>query len=78
MNEITPGMFNLALMHLNSLGTPIKKIKVKPEFFDYLEKMCPPICLDDLPKSEGISGEFTGIPIVVDDDIENEYYEIVY
>ena len=78
MNEITPEMLNLALMHLNSLGTPIKKIKVRPEFFDYLEKMCPPIHLDDLSKSERIRTEFTGIPIVVDDEIENEYYEIVY
>lgn len=78
MNEITLEMFNLAKMYLNSISKPIKKIKVKPEFFDYLEKMCPPICLEDLSKSEGIRAEFTGIPIVVDDEIENEYYEVVY
>ena len=78
MKEITPEMFNLALMHLNSLGTPIKKIKVKPEFFDYLEKIFSPICLEDLSKSEGIRAEFTGIPVEVDDEIENEYYELVY
>lgn len=78
MNEITPEMFNLALMHVNSLGAPIKKIKVKLEFFDYLGKMCPPICLEDLSKSEGIRAEFTGIPIEIDDTIENEYYELVY
>lgn len=78
MNEITHEMLDFNIMSLNMLNIPIKKIKVKSEFFDYIEKMCPSICLENLSKSEGISGEFTGIPIVVDDDIENEYYEIVY
>ncbi len=78
MNEITPEMLNRALMYLNSTSKPIKKIKVTSEFADYLKKMCPPICLEDLSKSEGIRVEFTGIPIVVDDEIENEYYEVVY
>ena len=78
MNEITLEMLNLTLMNLNSLGTPIKKIKVKPEFFDCLEKIFSPICLEDLSKSEGIRVEFTGLPIEVDDEIENEYYELVY
>lgn len=79
MKEITLEMFNLALMYLNSTSKPIKKIKVTSEFADYLEQTCHPIYLDkDLSKSEGIRAQFTGIPIVVDDEIENDYYEIQY
>ena len=77
--EITPEMFNLARMYLNSLDKPIKKIKVTSEFADYLEQTCHPIYLDkDLSKSEGIRALFTGIPVVVDDEIENDYYEVEY
>lgn len=77
MKEITPEMFNRAFMYLNTTSKPIKKIKVKSEFFDYLKNMCPPICLD-MSKPEGIRAEFTGISIEVDDEIKHEYYEIVY
>ena len=77
--EITPEIYSLALMYLKSLGRPIKKIKVKSEFYDYLEHTCPPIYLDnDMPTSEGIIANFTGIPIVIDDEIESEYYEIEF
>lgn len=65
-------ILNNYLMH----NPPIKQIKVKSDFAYYLEKMCPPIELSE--PSEGIYASFTGIPIVIDDEIENEYYEVVY
>lgn len=74
--EITPEMFNLARMYLNSLDKPIKKIKVTSEFADYLEQTCHPIYLDK--DSEGIRAVFTGIPVVVDEEIENKYFELEY
>jgi hypothetical protein len=63
-----------ALARLNTLPLPIKKIKVKSEFYDQLEEICPPISSSEV---EGIRGAFTGIPIVIDDEIENDY-EPVY
>lgn len=53
-----------------------KQIKVRSEFYNTLIKMCPPITLSDT-EVEGIRGLFTGIPIIVDDEIENDY-ETVY
>ena len=77
MKEITPEMFNLTYMYLKSLNKPIKKIKVTSKFADYLEHTCHPIYLD-MSSSEEIRAHFTGIPIVVDDEIENEYFKIEY
>lgn len=76
MNEITPEMFNLALMYLNSTNAPVKKIKVTSEFATYLENVCHPIYYDNI--RDGVRGTFTGIPVVIDDEIENEFYELVY
>ena len=77
MNEITPEMFNLDLMYLNSTNAPVKKIKVTSEFADYLEQVCHPVYLNT-STPEGIYANFTSIPVVIDDEIENEYYELVY
>lgn len=77
MNNVTPEMLSRALMYLNSAQVPIKKIKVTSEFADYLEKICPSICLDTF-RGDGIRATFTSIPIVVDDEIKNEFYELVY
>ena len=71
MKEITPEMFDLALMYLKSYGKVIKKIKVTSEFADHLEQICPPIYFDT--ESEGIIANFTGIPVVVDDTINDDY-----
>ena len=77
--ETTPEMFNLALMHLNSTSRPVKKIKVTSEFAEHLERTCPPIYLyKDMSVFEVVRANFTGIPIIVDDEIDNPYYELEY
>jgi hypothetical protein len=65
---------NRTLAYLNTLPPPVKYIKVKTEFYNQLEKMCPPISSDEV---DGVYGAFTGIPIVIDDEIEDDY-EPVY
>lgn len=59
--------------HLNTLPNSVKKIKVKSEFYDQLKEICPPT---SLPEIEGVYGTFTGIPIEIDDEIENDYEPI--
>ena len=76
MNKITPEMINLALMYLKSNGHHVKGIKVTSKFADHLEKTIPmPYQADPL---DGCYGMFVGIPIVIDDTIENEYYELEF
>lgn len=70
----SPEMLNRALMQINSVGKPIKKIKVTSWFYYYLKWVCPPI---ELQESQDIKVILTGIPIEVDNTIDN-YYEIVY
>ena len=72
--KITPEMFQIALAYLKSRGELIKKIKVTPELADYLEQNCDHICLDEnTSASTGVIGNFTGIPVVIDDTIEGSY-----
>lgn len=54
----------------------IKKIKLTSDFANYLVAKHPIITLPNTP--EGIRAEFTGIPFEVDDDILNDYYELVF
>ena len=77
MKEITPEMLNLAAMYLNSTSTRPKKIKVKSQFADYLERICSPVYLDT-STPEGVRANFVGIPVVVDDEIESLYFELEY
>lgn len=77
MNEITPEMLDLALMHLKSNGKNIKKIKVTSKFYNYLEQICRPTFTGKDPLPPGVAGVFVGIPLELDDTIGNEYYEIV-
>ena len=56
-----------------------KKIKVKSFFYHWLSANFTDdiICTkDDSPR--GYTSNLTGIPIEIDDTIENEYYELVY
>lgn len=71
MNKITPEMINLAAMYLNHTNNKPKRIKVTSEFAEQLEDLCQYKCASTLP--EGIIANFVGIPVVVDDTIENEY-----
>lgn len=76
MDKITPEALHLAMMYLQSGQNTIKKIKVKSEFASYLEDICH---LDFLETNkDGVIAAFTGIPIFVDDEIEDKYYEIEY
>jgi hypothetical protein len=56
-----------------------KMIKMTSRFADYLDNQGVEFtdALDDLPEG-GVIGQFDGIPIEIDDTIENEYYELVY
>lgn len=65
-----------AIAYWRSLPPPLKKIKVKTEFYNNLVKACPPITVSDATV-DGVYGAFTGIPIVIDDEIEDDY-EPVY
>jgi hypothetical protein len=56
-----------------------KKIKVKAFFYNWLSAHY----TDDIihtkdDSSRGYVSDWTGIPIEIDDTIENEYYELVY
>ncbi len=76
MDKITPEAFRLAMMYVQSQEKMIKKIKVTSEFASYLEDICH---LDFLETNkDGVIAAFTGIPIFVDDEIENKYYEVEY
>lgn len=52
-----------------------KKIKITSECAYYIEKIMPmPYKCEPL---DGYYGKFIGIPLELDDTIENEYYELV-
>ena len=72
MNKITPEMINLAARYLTYTNNRPKKIKVTSEFADILAASCHHAYLN-LNTPEGIRANFVGIPVVVDDTIENEY-----
>lgn len=58
---------------------PLIKIKVTSEFAAYLSSVCKDEMLyeaSDIP--QGIYGAWTGIPVVIDNDIEHPYYELVF
>ena len=56
--------------------SPLKEIKVTNEFYDYIiNKYRVEIKLKDT--SQGIVANFTGIPIVIDDTIDDDY-ELVF
>jgi hypothetical protein len=56
-----------------------KKIKVKSFFYHWLAAHYTDDIVhtkDDSPR--GYTSNWTGIPVEIDDTIENEYYELVY
>lgn len=67
-----------ALINIKPLRL-LKKIKVKSCFYEYLVANFTYDIVhtkDDSPR--GYYSAWTGIPIEIDDTIENEYYELVY
>ena len=58
---------------------PIKLIKVSEEFFNHLETHCKADILDHMPEDvNGVLGEFTCIPIAVDNTLASNEYELVF
>lgn len=58
---------------------PPKCIKVTNNFSNYLKaKFKDEIVYEKTNTPEGYISYWTGIPIEIDDTIENEYYELVY
>jgi hypothetical protein len=56
-----------------------KKIKVKYFFYNWLAAYyTDDIILTKDDSSRGYTSNWTGIPIEIDNTIENEYYELVY
>ena len=64
----------LANTYLESGNKLPKKLKVTSEFATYLDSIAHPLVYDE---NYGTVGMFTGIPVMIDDTIENEY-EFVY
>lgn len=77
MNKITPEMINLAARYLTYTNNRPKKIKVTHEFYNILTASCHHAYLN-INSPEGIRANFVGIPVVIDDTIENEYYELEF
>lgn len=76
--KITPEQFETAMSYARLGPNRLKKIKVTYNFYQYLAAKCNEKVIiekDDLPS--GYYGYFTGIPIEIDDTIENDY-ELVY
>lgn len=59
-----------------------RKIKITSKADKYLHAVCETVFAEphqnELARAAGIIGRWDGIPIEIDDTIENEYYEIVY
>ena len=81
MNTTVKDIYNS--MHSAFSFNPLpRKIKITSKFNAYLDTVCetvfevPP--QNDLARAAGVTGRWDGIPIEIDDTIENEYYELVY
>ena len=58
-----------------------KAVKVTVDFLHYLESKyagCTELALSLNVPDEGISFKFMGIPLLIDNTIDNPYYEVVY
>lgn len=75
MKELTRKILNRAIM---STGKPIKKVKVTSEFYNYLTATCLTTFQTAPTLPLGVVGQFTGIPIEIDNSIEDERYRIIY
>ena len=76
--KITLEQFNEVVSYARLGSNTLKKIKVAYDFYQYLVAKCNEDVVfkkDDSPR--GYYNYFTGIPIEIDDTIENDY-ELVY
>ena len=51
---------------------PLKEIKVTNEFYEYVIAKCQAEIISE-DASQGLTAKFTGIPIVIDDTIDDDY-----
>lgn len=84
MNE-TINKIQSLLRDIFSLDTLPKKIKITSRVAATLDTSNSPVFQEmsmdkyvETYRSTGTVGQFTGIPIEIDDTIENGYYELVY
>ena len=66
-----------------SLDTPPKKIKITRRVAAIINEVSKPVfkemSMDEYVNTySGTVGQFIGIPMEIDDTMENEYYELVY
>ena len=64
-----------------SLDPLPRKIKITSKAAEYLDAVCETVFEEppnELARMSGTIGRWDGIPIEVDDTIENDYYEFVY
>ena len=79
--KITFEQFELAMRYARSCSNTVpKKIKVTHNFYDYLVAKCSEeeVIYEKDDTLKGYYANFIGIPIEIDDTIENEYYKLVY
>ena len=72
--------FKTAMLYVSTRpNTTPKKIKVTHSFYCYLvDKFTEDVIHEKDDSPRGYYTHFTGIPIEIDDAIENEDYELVY
>lgn len=64
-----------------SLDPLPRKIKITSKAAEYLDSVCETVFEDppnEFARAIGITGHWDGLPIEVDDTIEDEYYKFVY
>lgn len=78
--EFTLEDFEIAMLYVSTRPNTVpQKIKVTTHFYQYLvAKFQETVVLEKDDSPRGYYAQFTGIPIEIDDTIENEYYELVY
>ena len=73
-----PKEFNKAMLYMEAVSYKqhLKEIKITNDFYNYLA----PKCIDKIKHentSEGIIDKFIGVPIVIDNEID-DYYELIF
>jgi hypothetical protein len=78
--EFTREDFEMAMLYVSTRPNTVpKKIKVTHNFYNYLAaKFTVDVIHEKDNPPRGYYTNFTGIPVEIDDTIENEYYELVY
>ena len=79
--NITIKDLQASLQSAFSLDPLPRKIKITSKANEYLDSVCETVFEEppnELARMSGTIGRWDGIPIEIDDAIENEYYELIY